>query len=450
MSTQAKTSGSLLRGPLIHLAVAGASIALAAVLWSRGDEPEIAATSDVTVWAGHAGDVQHIEYVSKSRKVTLDAKKDEIGAYLIGVLDMEEMALPPAPSLPPAPPPAASGSAKAGAPAASGSAAAGAPASPSGSAKAGAPASSAVAVAPPSPSGSAKAGAPASSAVAGAPASPSGSAKAGAPAASGSAAAGAPPAPSASAVATPEPPRPGYNSPPGRIVLTFLSIKAGQKLVSELAPFKAMRALGKIPDADAAQFGLAQPEATVTVKVAGADKRLLLGLITPGGGDRYVKDAGTGEVFVVKGEPFRFLEAPESWLFERDLHDWKEPDVKSAKVIAGQQSRKLSHGGPSGKQFWADAKTPDVNDDGLNNWMSKLFQLRALEFSDNPPGKRELVLRVEFAGDGPLGFLELWRLPPAPDGTPEYVVKTERTRLFGRLSGNFTAQIEQDLELVLK
>lgn len=48
----------------------------------------------------------------------------------------------------------------------------------------------------------------------------------------------------------------------------------------------------------------------MNIKGAFGDKRLFLGALTPGGGNRYIKEAASGEVFVVKGEPFRFLDAP--------------------------------------------------------------------------------------------------------------------------------------------
>ncbi|MEO7331615.1 MAG: hypothetical protein ABI193_23775, partial [Minicystis sp.] len=60
MSTPSKSKNAVLRGPLFHLAIVGVSVAVAAVLWTRDEEPKIAATNDVTVWAGHPGDVEHI------------------------------------------------------------------------------------------------------------------------------------------------------------------------------------------------------------------------------------------------------------------------------------------------------------------------------------------------------------------------------------------------------
>jgi hypothetical protein len=447
MSTPAKTKNMALRGPLVHLAIVGVSVAVAAVLWTRDDEPTITAATEVTVWGGSPTDVQRIVYESKTKKVVLDAKKDAQGMYLVGVVDMESPVIVAPPD--------------AGAPAAS--AKAGAVPAPSASAIAGAPSASAKAGAVPAPSASAVAGAPSASAKAGAVPAPSASAIAGAP--SASAKAGAAPAPSASAIAGAAPPAPsasagagpaaptgrslGATAPPGRAVINFVSVTAGNKLIDALAPFKAIRSLGKVADADAAEFGLAQPDASVVIKLSSGEKRLFLGSITPGGGDRYVKEAGSAEVFVVRGEPFRFLDAPESWMIEREMHGWKEIDAKNVKLTAGDKTRKLVHGGPEGKKFWADPATPDVNDDALNNWMSKLFRLRPLEYVLELPPGGEPILRAEFSGEGATGFVELIRFPPSSDG-PEYLMRTERTRLYGRVHGLFTEQLEQDIGVAIK
>ncbi len=406
-----KRSNSVLRGPLFHLAIVGVSVAVASVLWTQDEEPEIAATNDVTVWAGRQGDVEHIVYESKTKKVVLDAKKDALGTYLVGTLDKETPPAEPDAGAPPAP--VASASA---APAASASAA-------------------------PAASASAKAGAPPAP-IASASAAPAASASA-RPAASAIASAVAPPP-------APPAPTPAPAKPPGRTIVTFVSITAGNKLTDALAPFKALRALGKVSDEQAAEFGLAQPDATVNIKGAFGDKRLFLGALTPGGGDRYIKEAASGEVFVVKGEPFRFLDAPESWMIERELHDWKEPEIVSATISAGGKSRKLVHVGPEGKKFWADAAAPGKADDALDNWMSKLHRLRAMEFVAELPPQREPVFRIEFTGAKPLGYIEIWKARTNPDGTLDYLLQTERTRLYAKVSTLFTEQIEQDLGVALK
>lgn len=228
----------------------------------------------------------------------------------------------------------------------------------------------------------------------------------------------------------------------------FVSVSSGEKLAESLAPLKALRAIGKVGDDRAAEFGLAEPEATVTVRVGGVDHKLVVGGVTPGGGDRYVRVAASGEVFVLHGEPIRNLESPDSMLLERELHEWKDTDVVRARVEAGGKGRDITRAGPEGKRFWSDAKGAETNDETLGNWMSKLDRLRPSEYLTTGPEPKEPVLRVEYTGKKPLGFVEVVKAPGGEK--PTYYLRTERTRLFGKVTGSLAEQLEQDLGTIVK
>jgi hypothetical protein len=187
----------------------------------------------------------------------------------------------------------------------------------------------------------------------------------------------------------------------------------------------------------------------VTVKIGGAERKLLLGGPTPGGGDRYVKELASGEVYAVKGEPFRTLESADSLMMERELHEWKDSDVSTAKILAGGKSRTIVRGGAEGKKFWADAERPGENDETLGNWMSKLDRLRPIEFVLTEP-KGETVVRLEFtAGSKSLGFVEVVKAP-GEGGKFDYFLRTERTRLFGKVGATVAEQLEQDVGSAVK
>jgi hypothetical protein len=236
-----------------------------------------------------------------------------------------------------------------------------------------------------------------------------------------------------------------------RTATTILSVSGADRLATALSPLKALRALGRVADDRAAEFGLAEPDGTVTFKVAGAEHKLLLGGPTPGGGDRYVKDPASGEVYVLKGEPLRSLESAESSLIERELHEWKDGDATALKILAGGKTRALVRGGGEGKKFWADAAKPDENDETLGNWMSKLDRLRPMEFAKAPPEGREPVVRLEYAtGSHPLGFVEVVKTKATEAGKFDYFLQTERTRLFAKVSAGLGEQLEQDLGSAVK
>lgn len=232
---------------------------------------------------------------------------------------------------------------------------------------------------------------------------------------------------------------------------TFVSVGGAEKLAESLAPLRAIRAIGKIGDDRAAEFGLDTPEGTLTVTIGGTEHKLVFGAPTPGGGDRYVKDPGSGEVYAVKGDILRDLDAPESRLLERDLHEWKDADITRVRVIAGDKTRELVRGGEGGKKFWADPASADQNDETAGNWMSKLDRLRPSEYATAAPEPRQVVARVEYVGSsGDLGFLELVKGPPGDGGKPDYFLMTERTRLHGKVPTSIAEQVEQDIGAVVK
>lgn len=231
---------------------------------------------------------------------------------------------------------------------------------------------------------------------------------------------------------------------------TFVSVGAAQKIAEAFAPFKALRALGKIGDDQAGDFGLKEPEGTLTIVVGGAEHKLLVGATTPGGGDRYVRDAATNDAYAIKGDAVRDLDSAELRLPEKDLHEWKDADVGWVKIEAGDKSRNVVRGGPEGKRFWADASSPETNDETLGNWMSKLERLRPTDYAKDANGKTSVV-RVEYAAPNkrPIGFVEILKAP-GTNGKNDYFVVTERTRLPAKVTTSTGEQVEQDVGSIVK
>lgn len=239
--------------------------------------------------------------------------------------------------------------------------------------------------------------------------------------------------------------------PPKKTSTSFVAVGAAQKLAEALAPLRAFRNVGRIGDDRAAEFGLAEPEGTLTVVLRGTERKLVIGGPTPGGADRYVREAQSGEVFAIKGDVVRDLESADTRLTERDPHEWKDVDVAGAKVTAGDKSRELVRGGTESKRFWADPASPDQNDETAGNWMSKLDRLRPTEYATSAPEGASPVVRVEYRGtSGPLGFLELVKGPPGEKGKAEYFIRTERTRRHAKVTASLAEQVEQDVGSIVK
>lgn len=238
-----------------------------------------------------------------------------------------------------------------------------------------------------------------------------------------------------------------------RSVTAFVSVGGAQKLLEQLAPLKALRGIGRLTDEKAAEFGFKEPEGTLSVQMGGAERKLVFGAATPGGGDRYAKDPATGEVYALKGDIFRSLDNAESNLIERNLHEWTEADVGAATITSQGKTRKLLRGGPEGKRFWADPGTADTNDETAGNWMSKLDRLRPAEYVQGGKEEgRDVVVRVDYEnGAGKkIGYVELLKTQPAANGKPDYLIVSERTRLTAKVTAQTAEQVEQDVGSLMK
>ena len=92
--------------------------------------------------------------------------------------------------------------------------------------------------------------------------------------------------------------------------------------------------LGKVADADKADFGFDKEGGKLTVKIADKERTLLFGGETPGGSDYYAKDAATGNAYVVSGSIVRDLTSADQRLVEHKLHGWEDSAPKRIKITA--------------------------------------------------------------------------------------------------------------------
>jgi hypothetical protein len=66
------------------------------------------------------------------------------------------------------------------------------------------------------------------------------------------------------------------------------------------------------------------------------------------------------------------------------------------------------------------------------------------------PAAPEIVVKVEyFDKTKRLGFVEIFRLR-GPDGKPEYLVRSEQTRWYGKVMQSSGEQVDQDLGSVVR
>jgi hypothetical protein len=236
---------------------------------------------------------------------------------------------------------------------------------------------------------------------------------------------------------------------PALTVFPVLSVKTAERIAEAVAPLQAVREVGRLAADQAGDFGLAEPEGTLTLTIGGVERKLAVGAAAPGGADRYVRNMETDIVYAVRGDFLRDLLSGESVLNERDLHGFEDDEVKSVRIVAGDKSREVQRAGGAGATVsWSDAATPDKPDEAIASWMMKVARLRPTEYLAEPPTNAVPVVRLEYAGKkGPLGFLELQRLAEEKAG---YLVRTEHTRKFAKVFPSAGEQVEQEIETLLR
>jgi hypothetical protein len=236
-------------------------------------------------------------------------------------------------------------------------------------------------------------------------------------------------------------------------VVQVISVKAAEKIAEAVAPLKAVREIGRVPGDLEADFGLAEPEGTLTLTIGGNERKLVVGAAAPGGADRYVRNAATELVYAVRGDFLRDLMSGETVLNERDLHGFEDEEIKSVRILSGGKSREILRSGAASAAVWSDPATPEKPEETVSNWMAKVARLRPTEYVDALPGPAEanLLLRLEYVGKkGDLGFLEVYRFGGAEEKKSDWFIRTERTRKFAKVFGATAEQVEQDLEALLR
>ena len=247
-------------------------------------------------------------------------------------------------------------------------------------------------------------------------------------------------------------------------VTRFVSVGAAEKVVAGLAPLKALREVGRIDENRSAEFGLKEPAGTLTVVVGGKARTLTLGdamAAQMGGGARYLRDDASATVYAVRPEVTRDLEYGETSLIDRETHGFKDADVEGVRISAHGKSRDILRRGPESKRIWADPADPEKGDETVSNWLAKVDRLKPTEYPDPQPTAPEPIARIDYSVKGTKGaFLEIAKVPspppvvsvtPAPPAPKsDYLVRSERTRLWAKVYAPVGEQVEQDLGSVVR
>ncbi len=245
----------------------------------------------------------------------------------------------------------------------------------------------------------------------------------------------------------------------------FLGSARVSDLLDELAHWTAERELGPLDSEALELLGLGHPLGHLIVRTERGEHRLEIGERAVESRLRYVRSADSGAVYVVPDRRIADLEQAERRLLNRELFGFRERDVETAVVRAGEAVHRYvqKNRDQPGRAFWANAETPDREDVRVSTWLAKVFQIqvvRYLEEGEDPlaeerkegalveaeaPAQATHVLRVELdAGERGRDGLELTRY--GEEGAQAvYLARTEHTHSDVVVEPFYAGEVTKDL-----
>ncbi len=236
-------------------------------------------------------------------------------------------------------------------------------------------------------------------------------------------------------------------------VESFVGVKEANELVDEIASLRAVRKLGTVAEDKLGDFGLTGEKlAEISFEVNGTTHEFVVGGRTPGGGDVYVREKTSGQVYVMSGDVTRAVELADNRLMERELLTTPEgKEVAKVTLTQGDKSRALVHS-TDAPSFWTDEAAPADKNETATNWMKKFERLRANSYVEGEVGDVELLVTATFTGQSgeTLGRIEFAKQSVAGAEQPRYLARSPQTRWWAVVLSSTGSELASDLPSVLE
>ena len=137
----------------------------------------------------------------------------------------------------------------------------------------------------------------------------------------------------------------------------FLAGEKIKDILDGLNPLEAQRAIGKLDEKQAEEFGLKDSKEKFTVKASnGTTLALIVGKQSYGSRNRFVRDEKDGRVLLINGDIISDLAKANIRLYERGLLSTPMEEASKAEVKAGPKSKKFDHTkkDQTGNRFWSE------------------------------------------------------------------------------------------------
>lgn len=213
----------------------------------------------------------------------------------------------------------------------------------------------------------------------------------------------------------------------------FRGGERAEAYLESLQPLMARRSLGRLEGEALQEVGLGDAPAGEgptrwTLRCAEGDEHTFeVGGAAYGTGDRYVREAEGGPVYLVAAAHLRTLEAAELQLRQHRLHRFEARDVATVRVEAPFALELEQRGRRSPTSAWVDRRDPTTRRPDLDRLMRAVFQLAigGEEATPNSDAAVLLKLSLRSVGGDELGHVEVrgWGDGPAR----RYYARSEAT-----------------------
>jgi len=238
------------------------------------------------------------------------------------------------------------------------------------------------------------------------------------------------------------------------VASTFKGGDAVNKLLEQLAPLEAVRALGDVGPDKLADLELETPESWIEITRKGKIRKLEVGGEAYGTRDFYVRDTETGNFYLVDADVFRPLKYAKSRLPDRRLSDLEQIDIASVVLQADGGRVEMIHQNRQDKAaaYWASAADPEVPVELYANWLDKALRLKGLSYvqpADAPEGL-EPSFEVSFLPeDGSAHTLRVFEQVDPEGGESTWYADSEFTRGMMELHRVLASEAAQDVPDVI-
>lgn len=239
----------------------------------------------------------------------------------------------------------------------------------------------------------------------------------------------------------------------------FMASSKLAEYLTKIAPLRAVRGLGEIPESEFKPYGFDEVGTFLHVGCGGRKVEFQVGGRTFGSGQRYLRDPATKQVYLFEAAVTSDLESAQYKFMQIELHAFPLSDVDEAVVRAHGAERRLLHRerNDKNKAQWVDKAEPDRRNETYGNWFDRVARLRVTDYlkeGAKPGSELEAagamtpVVAVEYLLEGkPKDKLEIVRVDA--EGKGLYYARTGATRAWTRIYDSIAKEVEQDAALVM-